>query len=132
MSLRNLEGGWIWREVVESMGRIAGIKVVVVGGGGLRREWACVRLSVLPCHLWTCGSSCACVCPAQRLCILVLSLNGCSPSSQCGLCTSADYYRCSYYPLAIVQWNVLPEWVVCLPTLDGFKEAVGKLHQSRA
>ena len=45
--------------------------------------------------------------------------------------TSADYYKYSFYPLAIVQWNALPEWVVCLPTLDVFKEAVGKLHHSR-
>ena len=45
--------------------------------------------------------------------------------------TSADYYKYSFYHLAIVQWNALPEWVVCLPTLDAFKEAVGKLHHSR-
>ena len=45
--------------------------------------------------------------------------------------TSADYNNNSFYPLAIVQWNALPEWVVCLPTLDAFKEAVGKLHHFR-
>ena len=45
--------------------------------------------------------------------------------------TSVDNYKFSFYALAIVQWNALPEWVVCLPTLDAFKEAVGKLHHSR-
>ena len=30
-----------------------------------------------------------------------------------------------------VQWNALPESAVCLPTLDAFKEEVGKLHNSR-
>ena len=45
--------------------------------------------------------------------------------------TSADYYKCSFYPLAVVQLNAVPEWVVCLPNLDAFKEAVGKLHHSR-
>ena len=35
--------------------------------------------------------------------------------------TSVDYNKYSFYPLAIVQWNALPEWVVCLPTIDAFK-----------
>ena len=29
------------------------------------------------------------------------------------------------------HWNALPESVVCLPTVDAFKEEVGKLHHSR-
>ncbi|MCG7869528.1 MAG: reverse transcriptase family protein, partial [Candidatus Thiodiazotropha taylori] len=45
--------------------------------------------------------------------------------------TSKDLYKYSFFPLAIVQWNALPESVVCLPTLDAFKGAVGKLHHSR-
>ena len=56
----------------------------------------------------------------------------CHSMAFCQVHTSADYYKYSFYPLAIVQWNDPPEWVVCLPTLDAFKEAVGKLHHSGA
>ena len=45
--------------------------------------------------------------------------------------TSKDFYKYSFYPLAIVQWNALPQQVVCLPTIDSFKEAVGGLQHSR-
>ena len=34
-------------------------------------------------------------------------------------------------PLAIVQWNALPEAVVSLQDLDSFKVAVSKLQHSR-
>ena len=44
--------------------------------------------------------------------------------------THRNFYKYSFFPLAIVQWNALPESVVCLPTLDAFKEEVGKLHHS--
>ena len=42
--------------------------------------------------------------------------------------TSHDFYKYSFYPLAIVQSNGLPPNVVSLPTLDSFKEAVGRLQ----
>ena len=42
--------------------------------------------------------------------------------------TSKDFYKYSFYPPAIVQWNALPQRVVCLPTIDSFKEAVGGLQ----
>ena len=45
--------------------------------------------------------------------------------------TSRDYYKYSFYPLAIVQWNALPESVVCLHSLDAFKAAICKLQHSR-
>ena len=45
--------------------------------------------------------------------------------------TSRNFYKYSFFPLAIVQWNALPEPAVCLPTLDAFKKAVGRLHHSR-
>ena len=45
--------------------------------------------------------------------------------------TSRDYYKYSFYPLAIVQWNALPESVVCLQSLDAFKAAICKLQHSR-
>ena len=45
--------------------------------------------------------------------------------------TYRNFYKYSFFPLAIVQWNALPESIVCLPTLDAFKEEVGKLHHSR-
>ena len=38
--------------------------------------------------------------------------------------TSVDYYKFSYFPLAIWQWNHLPASIVMLPTLDVFKLAV--------
>ena len=44
---------------------------------------------------------------------------------------SKDFYKYSFYALAIVQWNPLPQHVVCLPTIDSFKEAVGGLQHSR-
>ena len=45
--------------------------------------------------------------------------------------THRNFYKYSFFPLAIVQWNALPELVVSLSTLDAFKEEVGKLHHSR-
>ena len=45
--------------------------------------------------------------------------------------TSRNFYKYSFFPLAIVQWNALPESVVCLPNLDAFKKAVDRLHHSR-
>ena len=42
--------------------------------------------------------------------------------------THRNFYKYSFFPLAIIQCNALPESVVCLPTLDAFKEEVGKLH----
>ena len=48
--------------------------------------------------------------------------------SFCQLQTTKDYYKYSFFPLAIVQWNALPEEVVSSPNLDIFKAAVGKLQ----
>ena len=45
--------------------------------------------------------------------------------------TSTDYYKFSFLPLAIVQWNYLPESFACLQSLDAFKAAVCKLQHSR-
>ena len=44
--------------------------------------------------------------------------------------TSQNYYKYSFFPLAIVQWNALPEAVVSLQDLDSFKVAVSKLQHS--
>ena len=38
--------------------------------------------------------------------------------------TSVDYYKYSFYPLAIVQWNRLPSKIALLPTFEPFKGAV--------
>ena len=38
--------------------------------------------------------------------------------------TRLDYYKYSFYPLAIVQWNRLPSKIALLPTLEPFKRAV--------
>ena len=35
--------------------------------------------------------------------------------------TSSDYYKYSFFPLAIVQWNALPQSMACLQTLEAFK-----------
>ena len=45
--------------------------------------------------------------------------------------TSTEYYKHSFFPLAVVQLNALPKSVVCLPSLDAFKAAVSGLHHSR-
>ena len=45
--------------------------------------------------------------------------------------TSTNYYKYSFFPLAIEQWNALPESVACSHDLDSFKVAVSKLQHSR-
>ena len=41
--------------------------------------------------------------------------------------TRVDYYKYSFFPLAIVQWNNLPADVAALPTFSTFRLAVSKL-----
>lgn len=43
---------------------------------------------------------------------------------------SADYYRCSFYPMTIVLWNRLPAETVQLSDLDSFKREVSKINYS--
>ena len=38
--------------------------------------------------------------------------------------TGADYYKYSFYPFAIVQWNRLPSKIALLPIFEPFKRAV--------
>ena len=38
--------------------------------------------------------------------------------------STVDYYKYSFYPLSIVQWNRLPAHIALLPTFDAFKRAV--------
>ena len=38
--------------------------------------------------------------------------------------TRVDYYKYSFYPLAIMQWNRLPSRIALLPTFESFKRAV--------
>ena len=45
--------------------------------------------------------------------------------------TSTDYYKYSFSPLAIVQWNALPQSVASSQSLEVFKTAVCKLQHSR-
>ena len=45
--------------------------------------------------------------------------------------TSRDYYNYSFFPLAIVQWNALPQSIACLQSLEALKAAVSKLQHSR-
>ena len=42
-----------------------------------------------------------------------------------------DVYKYSFFPLAIVQWNALPENVTTSPSLDSFKAAVGELQHPK-
>ena len=41
--------------------------------------------------------------------------------------TRTDYYKYSFFPLAIVQWNRLPSEVALLPTLPRFRLAVSAI-----
>ena len=44
--------------------------------------------------------------------------------------TTRDYFKYSFFPLTIVQWNALPPDIPALLTLDGFKAAVCSIaHQ---
>ena len=45
--------------------------------------------------------------------------------------TNRNYYKYSFFPLAIVHWNALPESVVSLQDLEAFKVAVSKLQHSK-
>ena len=45
--------------------------------------------------------------------------------------TNRNYYKYSFFPLAIVQWNALPESVVSLQDLEAFKVTVSKLQHSK-
>ena len=42
-----------------------------------------------------------------------------------------DSYNFSFFPLAIVQWNAFPEYIVVSPGLDSFKTAVGELQHHK-
>ena len=44
--------------------------------------------------------------------------------------TTVDYYKYSFCPLAIVQWNRLPSHIALLPTFDSFKRAVCTVSHS--
>ena len=45
--------------------------------------------------------------------------------------TGKDYYKYSFFPLAVVQWNALPANVVVSPSLEMFKAAIGELHHPK-
>ena len=45
--------------------------------------------------------------------------------------TVADYYKYSFFPLAIVQWNRLPPSIALLPDIDSFRLAVSRLTHSK-
>ena len=46
--------------------------------------------------------------------------------------TGKDFYKYSFFPLAIVQWNALPENVVTSPSLDLFKATIGELQHPKS
>ena len=45
--------------------------------------------------------------------------------------TVADYYKYSFFPLAIVQWNRLHPSIALLPDIDSFRLAVSSLTHSK-
>ena len=47
------------------------------------------------------------------------------------LYTGKDYYKFSFFPLAIVQWNALPEYVVVSPGPESFKTTIGELQHPK-
>ena len=46
--------------------------------------------------------------------------------------TRKDYYKYSFFPLTIVQWNALPANVAVAPSLETFKAAVGQLQHPKS
>ena len=47
------------------------------------------------------------------------------------LSTTKDYYKYSFFPLAVVQWNCLPVHVVQMTDLDSFKATISSLHHPK-
>ena len=45
--------------------------------------------------------------------------------------TRTDYYKYSFYPLTVVQWNNLPASIATLTDLDSFKGAVCQVCHSK-
>ncbi len=45
--------------------------------------------------------------------------------------TGANYYKYSFFPLAIVQWNALPEEVVLSKDFNVFKQAVSTIYHTK-
>ena len=45
--------------------------------------------------------------------------------------TGKDYYKYSFFPLAIVQWNALSEYVVVSRGRESFKSEVGELQHPK-
>ena len=45
--------------------------------------------------------------------------------------TRTDYYKYSFYPLTVVQWNSLPASIATLTDLDSFKRAVCQVCHSK-
>ena len=45
--------------------------------------------------------------------------------------TRTDYYKYSFYPLTVVQWNHLPPHIATLTNLDSFKQAVSQVCHSK-
>ena len=52
----------------------------------------------------------------------------CYSMTFCQIHTGKDSYKYSFFPLAIVQWNTLPETAVTSSSLDSFKAEIGKLQ----
>ena len=44
--------------------------------------------------------------------------------------TTGDYYKYSFYPLAIVQWTRLPSHIALLPTFVSFKRSACAVNHS--
>ena len=42
------------------------------------------------------------------------------PLALCQIHTTANYYKYSFFPMAVVYWNSIPSSVVTLPTLNQF------------
>ena len=52
------------------------------------------------------------------------------PFCFCQIQTTMDYYKYSFYPLAIVRWDRLPSHTALLPTFESFKRAVCAVNHS--
>jgi hypothetical protein len=52
----------------------------------------------------------------------------CHPASFMQIHTGADYYKYSFFPCTIVQWNALPSDAVLTGDLDTFKSTVSTIN----
>ena len=87
----------------------------------------CLHWQLLPCHAWTILHEKEQT-PSSSGHPTRISHKNSHPLVYRQIHTRVNYYKYSFYPLAIVQWNRLPSKIALLPTLESFKRAVCCMH----